>query len=81
MITQNERANGKGFDFYKDAGLFVCPAGHLAIRKSKKPDPHSGEWFIYLTLKNVRSVHSEKDVLKKAQKLKPILLPLNQRNI
>lgn len=32
MITQNGRANGKGFDFNKNAGLFVCPAGHLAKR-------------------------------------------------
>ena len=23
------------FDFNKDAGLFVCPAGHLAIRKAR----------------------------------------------
>lgn len=42
MITQNRRANGKGFDFNKDASLFVCPAGHLANRKSKKPDSHPG---------------------------------------
>ena len=42
MITQNERANEKGFDFNKDAGLFVCPAGHLANRKSKKIDSHPG---------------------------------------
>lgn len=42
MITQNGRANGKEFDFNKDAGLFVCPAGHLAKRKSKKPDSHPG---------------------------------------
>ncbi|WP_255446575.1 transposase [Bacillus sp. JAS24-2] len=42
MITQNGRANGKGFDFNKDAGLFVCPAGHLAKRKSEKPDSHPG---------------------------------------
>ncbi len=42
MITQNGRANGKEFDFKKDAGLFVCPAGHLAKRKSKKPDSHPG---------------------------------------
>jgi len=42
MITQNGRGNGKGFDFNKDAGLFVCPAGHLANRKSKKQDSHPG---------------------------------------
>lgn len=43
MITQNGRANGKGFDFNKDAGLFVCSAGHLANRKSKKPDSYQGD--------------------------------------
>ncbi len=73
----------KGFDFNKDAGLFVCPAGHLANRKSKKSDSHPGasaRMVYFLTLKNVRSVHPEKDVLKKVQKLKLILLPF-QRNI
>lgn len=39
---QNPDFIGKGFDFNKDAGLFVCPAGHLAKRKSKKPDSHPG---------------------------------------
>ena len=83
-ITQNGGANGTGFDFNKDAGLFVCPAGHLAKRKSKNQihiQEQVQEWLIFLTLKNVKSVHSEKNVLKNAQKLKPILLPLNQRNI
>lgn len=42
MIAQNGRANGKEFDFNKDAGLFVCPAGHLAKIKSKKLDSHPG---------------------------------------
>ena len=35
MITQNGRANGKEFDFNKDAGMFVCPAGHMATRKAR----------------------------------------------
>ncbi len=35
-ITQGFRKKEDKFDYNKDADMFVCPAGHLAIRKSKQ---------------------------------------------
>jgi len=35
-ITQGFRKNEEKFDYNKDADRFVCPAGHLAIRKARQ---------------------------------------------
>ncbi len=34
-ITQGFRKDEDKFDYNKDAGMFVCPAGHLSIRKAR----------------------------------------------
>ncbi|MGF6952141.1 hypothetical protein QF028_004646 [Neobacillus sp. B4I6] len=34
-ITQGIRQKEDEFDFNKDAGMYVCKAGHMAIRKAK----------------------------------------------
>lgn len=34
-ITQGCRKDDRMFDYNKDAGMFVCPAGHLAIKKAR----------------------------------------------
>jgi transposase len=35
-ITQGFRKNEDIFDYNKDADMFVCPAGHIAIRKARQ---------------------------------------------
>ena len=35
-ITQGFRKDEDKFDYNKDADRFVCPAGHLAIRKARQ---------------------------------------------
>ena len=35
-ITQGYRAKEDEFDFNKDAGMYVCKAGHMAIRKARQ---------------------------------------------
>ena len=35
-ISQGFRKDEKLFDYNKDAGMFVCPAGHMAIRKARQ---------------------------------------------
>ena len=35
MVTYGNIKRKNGFEFNKDAGMFVCPAGHLAIRKAR----------------------------------------------
>jgi len=42
-ITQGFRKDEDKFDYNKDAGMFVCPAGHLAIRKSRGGKKNIGE--------------------------------------
>ncbi|NGM74892.1 transposase, partial [Sphingobacterium sp. SGL-16] len=41
-ITQGCRKDEDKFDFNKDAGMFVCPAGHLAIRKARQGKKEQG---------------------------------------
>lgn len=36
VISQGKRKKEDEFEFNKDAGLFVCPAGHMAIKKAKQ---------------------------------------------
>jgi len=36
VISNGNRKEEDKFDFNKDAGMFVCPAGHMAIRKAKQ---------------------------------------------
>lgn len=41
-ITQGFRKKEDQFDYNKDADLYVCPVGHLAIRKSKQGKKNVG---------------------------------------
>jgi transposase len=42
-ITQGGRKEEDRFDFNKDADMFVCPAGHLAIRKARQGKKNRGK--------------------------------------
>ncbi|MFN8428476.1 MAG: IS1182 family transposase [Spirosomataceae bacterium] len=42
-ITQGFRKDEDKFDYNKDADMFVCPAGHLAIRKAVQGNKHIGK--------------------------------------
>jgi transposase len=41
-ITQGFRKQENTFDYNKDAGMFVCPAGHMAIRKARQGKTDDG---------------------------------------
>lgn len=41
-ITQGFRKDEDRFDYNKDADMFVCPAGHLAIRKARQGRKEAG---------------------------------------
>ena len=43
VINNGFRKEEDKFDFNKDAGMFVCPAGHMAIRKAKQ-GKKDGRW-------------------------------------
>ncbi|MDR0746196.1 MAG: IS1182 family transposase [Mediterranea sp.] len=42
-ITDGTRKEENKFDFNKDAGMFVCPAGHMAIRKARQGKKNQGK--------------------------------------
>lgn len=42
-IAQGSRKENDRFDYNKDAGMFVCPAGHLAIRKARQGKKNRGK--------------------------------------
>ena len=41
-ITQGNRKDEDKFDYNKDADMFVCPAGHMAIRKDRQGKKNIG---------------------------------------
>lgn len=41
-ITQGFRKQDDAFDYNKDAGMFICPAGHLAIKKARQGKKNEG---------------------------------------
>jgi transposase len=43
LITQGGRAKEDEFEFNKDAGMYVCKAGHMAIRKARQNKKNVGE--------------------------------------
>ncbi len=42
-ITQGFRQQEDTFDYNKDAGMFVCPGGHMAIRKARQGKKDNGK--------------------------------------
>jgi hypothetical protein len=57
-ISQGSRKDKNLFNYNKDAGMFVCPAGYLAIRKAKQGEKDNGQNQqrpITSTWKNARS--------------------------
>jgi hypothetical protein len=70
ILTQGPRKE-EGFEFNKDAGMYVCKAGHLAIRKArtgKKERAVIKARHIILILRNARSVQCGKAVTRRAPK-------------
>ncbi|WP_338652906.1 IS1182 family transposase [Sporosarcina psychrophila] len=43
QITQGARAKEDEFEFNKDAGMYVCQAGHMAIRKARTNKKNVGQ--------------------------------------
>jgi len=42
-ITQGFRQQENTFDYNKDAGMFVCPSGQMAIRKARQGKKENGK--------------------------------------
>ena len=48
-VSKGTRKEEDKFEFNKDAGMFVCPAGHMAIRKAKQgaKDKNTNQVYTY----------------------------------
>jgi hypothetical protein len=59
MITHGNSKRNNDFEYNKDAGLYVCKAGHMAIRKAKqgKKDKNQQVECYYFDVENVNAVH------------------------
>ena len=80
IITQGNRTKEDEFEFNKDAGMYQCKAGHLAVHKyldrRKKEKKNKNPRMIYFLIsKNVNAVHTRTDVIGKGQKRKHTVKP------
>lgn len=58
-ITQGFREDEDKFDYNKDADRFVCPAGHMAVRKARQGQREQSKHRYKIEAKNseLKNVH------------------------
>ncbi|MFJ6211010.1 IS1182 family transposase [Lysinibacillus sp. NPDC092081] len=72
-ITNGNGQRKTEFDFNKDAGMFVCPAGHMAIRKArtgKKNDKKSQRLKFYFDIEKCKVCPLREGCYKEGGKMK-----------
>ncbi|PWK75371.1 DDE family transposase [Mucilaginibacter oryzae] len=75
-ITQGFRKEEERFDFNKDADMFVCPAKHLAIRKSRQGKKNTGTHQVntyYFDVEKCKACPLRENCYKPGQKPRPKL--------
>lgn len=80
IITQGNRTKEDEFEFNKDAGMYQCKAGHLAVhkyldRREKEKKNKNPRMIYFLILKNVNAVHTRMDAIRRGQKRKHTAKP------
>lgn len=84
IVTQGNRTKPDEFEFNKDAGMYQCKAGHLAIRKAKDSRKSEGKnpRVVYFSiLRNVKDVRIGRVVIKKVRSQNNIRKPLSVTGI
>ena len=74
-ISQGVRKEEDKFDYNKDVGMFVCPAGHMAVRKTrqgKKRQSKNQSMYTSSMWKNARPALHVKEVINLVPKQRPI---------
>ena len=72
-ITQGFRKDEDTFDFNKDADMFVCPAGHIAIRKARQGKKNIGQNQVvtyYFDVEKCKNCHLKEGCYKSGAKTK-----------
>jgi len=73
VISNGIRKEEDKFDFNKDAGMFVCPAGHMAIRKArqgKKDGRFNQVWTYYFDTDKCKTCSRREGCYKEGSKTK-----------
>ncbi|MET3656974.1 IS1182 family transposase [Sporosarcina psychrophila] len=72
-ISEGHRKKEDEFDFNKDAGMYVCPAGHLAIRKAREGKKNQGanqKYTYYFDIKKCKTCPLKEGCYKESAKSK-----------
>ena len=73
IITQGNRRKEDEFEFNKDAGLFVCPEGHMAVRKARTGKKYQNKNQVvthYFDIEKCKSCLSKEGCYKEGAKSK-----------
>ena len=73
VISNGFRKEEDKFDFNKDAGMFVCPAGHMAVRKArcgKKNGQWNQTWTYYFDVDKCKTCSRRDGCYKEGAKFK-----------
>lgn len=79
VISNGHRKDDSRFDFNKDAGMFVCPAGHMAIRRArqgKKGESKNQTWTYYFDIEKCKSCAHRRGCYKDGAKSKTYSVPI-----
>lgn len=79
VISNGFRKEEEKFDFNKDAGMFVCPAGHMAIRKAKqgkKDGAWNQTWTYYFDIEKCKTCARREGCYKDGAKSKTYSIPI-----
>jgi len=81
-ITQGFRKEEEKFEFNKDAGMFVCPAGHMAVRRAKQGAKKSDEnqrYAYYFDIEKCKVCKLKKGCHKEGAKSKSYSVSINSK--
>ena len=79
VISNGFRKEEDKFDFNKDAGMFVCPAGHMAVRKArcgKKNGQWNQTWTYYFDVDKCKTCSRRDGCYKEGAKFKTYSVPI-----
>lgn len=79
VISNGFRKEEEKFDFNKDAGMFVCPAGHMAIRRAKqgkKDGAWNQTWTYYFDIEKCKTCARREGCYKDGAKSKTYSIPI-----
>ena len=79
VISNGFRKEEEKFDFNKDAGMFVCPVGHMAIRKAKqgkKDGAWNQTWTYYFDIEKCKTCARREGCYKDGAKSKTYSIPI-----